>query len=143
MWINFIAIIYVFNHSYTFRLVFRVVFPTISWSVLWLKTKICSAIPRKTKPLIFLGIKNVTISENTFEWNMNYLCRNRIPVWRAIPENTYTKRRFYSYFGQSHTQEKLSLLTATTKIQTPTCCQLFRYINKKICVKMCKMCKNV
>ena len=53
VWINFIAIIYVFNHSYTFRLVFRVVFPTISWSVLWLKTKICSAIPRKTKPLIF------------------------------------------------------------------------------------------
>ena len=53
---------------------------------------------------------------------MNYLCGNPILVGRAIPENTYRKRRFYSYFRQRHTQEKLSLLTATAKIQTPTCC---------------------
>ena len=45
--------IYSFLYPYTIRLVFRLIFPTMPWSVFWLTTKVCSAISRKTKPLTF------------------------------------------------------------------------------------------
>ena len=48
---------------------------------------------------------------------MNYLCQNPIPLLGAILENEYAERTFNSYLRQRHAQEKLSLLSVTTKIQ--------------------------
>ena len=113
----------------------------------------------KHRTIDFLGIKNVTISENISEQNMNYYCRNPILVWRAARENTYTKRRFYRYVRQRQKNylcllqpQRPKRLPASTvgfisplfaSVTTTIKPNLFRHINKKICVKMCKLCKTV